>query len=294
MNLSLVHSNTPDGYYLSGLMYSPAEKLGDIAATYVHGAQTDFYSFPFVQRIGESLAGKGIPMIAVQTRGTGRYSEVLKTNLLESDYIGTDYELLEDAHFDIDAWIGFLQEKGYTKFILIGHSLGTHKIARYLFEGKHAQDILKLSFLGPFDKNAYMERRAPGKWGDYVNEAKLMVESGRGLEMIPATYDDSPVTYQNFYSWFRPSEFNEMWDFYRMKQGYDFPLWNKIKIPVQVITGKHDEDLLYPEFYTKEEAFAQMREMIPGVDLQVIPGTAHCFVSQEEMVAKEVARFVTT
>ena len=47
----------------------------------------------------------------------------------------------------------YLQKiQGYSEFILAGHSLGTIKSVRYLFEGEYADTIRSLILLAPFDK----------------------------------------------------------------------------------------------------------------------------------------------
>ena len=63
-------------------------------------------------------------------------------------------ELLEEAHLDISAWIKFLLDEGYQEIILQGHSLGTIKVIRYLFEGEYKNKISKLILLAPFEKHA--------------------------------------------------------------------------------------------------------------------------------------------
>lgn len=286
---NLVQTTTADDLVLTGLLNRPGVK-NDICL-YIHGFISDFFSHTFVKKLAEASVSKGIAFLAGQTRGTGMHTEILKSNHLDSKYIGSYYELLEEAYLDIDAWISYLKGLGYSKFILIGHSLGTHKVVRYLFEGTYKADIIKLSLLGPFDKNAYVEKKSEGKWHEYVEAAKALVESGEGLKQIPDTYDDFPMTFQTFYSWYKPSELNEMWDFYRHKD-YSFPIWDKVKVPVQIVTGSKDESLEYPEFFTREEAYEKMKEKITDLDLQIVEGSGHCFVGYEDEIARIIGDFL--
>lgn len=291
VNVNLVQTTTADDLYLSALQYGELKGEVQRAVVYVHGFTSDFYTWPFVSEMGKEIASKGGVFLAIQTRGTGLYTELIDSTRKISKYIGSYYEILEEAYLDIDAWILWLKEQGVTDIVLAGHSLGTLKVTRYLFEGTYKQDVKKLSLLGPFDKNAYVEKKSGVKWHEQVNHALKMIEEGKGLEIIPPTYDDFPMTYQTFYSWYRPGELNEMWDFYRM-ESYDFPLWKKVSLPVQVITSADDESLDYPEYYKREQAYDCIKKHIPGVDLVVPPTGGHCFLGQEKHVAAEFCRFV--
>lgn len=292
-NTTLIHTTTSDDLQLSALQYGDIQGDNQRAVIYVHGFTGDFYTWPFSSEMGKSIAEKGGMLLAIQTRGTGLYTEFLKTSRLEEKYIGSYYEILEEAYLDIDAWILWLQSQGIKEVVLAGHSLGTLKVTRYLFEGTYTQLVKKISLLGPFDKNAYVEQKSGEKWHEHVNYALKMMEEGKGQEIIPSTFDDFPMTYQTFYSWYRPSELNEMWDFYRMNS-YDFPLWKKVSLPVQIITSADDESLDYPQFYKKDQAYDCMKKHIAGVEIVVSPSGGHCFLGQDTFVAKKFCQFVNS
>jgi pimeloyl-ACP methyl ester carboxylesterase len=289
--VTLQQTFTSDGLQLSALRYGEIQGQNQRAVIYVHGFTSDFYSWPFVSEMGKAIASEGGVFLAIQTRGTGLYTELIDSTRTISKYIGSYYEILEEAYLDIDAWILWLQSQGITEIVLAGHSLGTLKVTRYLFEGTYTQLVKKISLLGPFDKNAYVEQKSGEKWHEHVSHALKMTEEGKGQEIIPPTYDDFPMTYQTFYSWYRPSDFNEMWDFYRMDT-YDFPLWKKVSLPVQIITSADDESLDYPQFYAKNQAYECMEKHITGVELVVPPSGGHCFLGQETFVAEKFRQFV--
>jgi pimeloyl-ACP methyl ester carboxylesterase len=289
---NLVQTTTADDLLLSGLLNRPAIKQ-ETAIVFIHGFLYDFYTHEFVRKISEAAVQKGFAFLAAQNRGSGIQTAVLTSDRKNSKTLGSYFELIEEATLDIDAWIKFLQNLGYTKFILVGHSLGTYKVIRYLIEGAYKTDITKVSLLGPFDKNVYVEKKSSGKWPQYVEEAKKKIDSGKALEFIPDTYDDFPMTMQTFYSWYRPGELNEMWDFYRHKE-YTFPIWEQIKIPVQIVTGTSDESLEYPAYYSRDEAYGVMKSHINSLDLQLIEGSGHTFVGFEEKLASVFGAFLKT
>ncbi|MCC7304074.1 alpha/beta fold hydrolase [bacterium] len=288
---TLTQTTTSDNLQLSALQYGCIQGDNRRAVVYVHGFTGDFYSWPFGSELGNAIASSGGVFLAIQTRGTGLYTEFLKASRLETKYIGSCYEILEEAYLDIDAWIAWLQSQGIDEIVLAGHSLGTLKVIRYLFEGAYKQQVKKIVLLGPFDKNAYVEKKSGQKWHEHVNNARTMIEKGKGEEIIPPTFDDFPMTYQTFYSWYRPSECNEMWDFYRMGS-YDFSLWKKVSLPIQVISSIDDESLNYPQFYTREQVYDCMKKHIKGVELVVPPSGGHYFLGQEKFVAEKFCQFV--
>ncbi|WKZ23780.1 MAG: alpha/beta hydrolase [Candidatus Dojkabacteria bacterium] len=290
MELKLVHTSTKDDLRLAGLLYT-GEVKSTCAAIYIHGFTSDFFSFPFPLKIASDLSRSGVATVVAQTRGTGLHMEFLRTSMLESTYIGSYHEIIEEAYLDIDAWIEALQKQGYNEFVLVGHSYGTHKVVRYLYEGTYQASVKKLVLLGPFDKNAYVQKKSGDAWPQQVIEAEKKIADGKGKEIIPNTFDDYPMTMNTFHSWYKPGKLNEIWDFYRMDT-YDFPVWKELSLPIQVITGTDDEAFDFPEFYSKEAVYEKMRELFSSGEVVVLTGSGHCFVGYEDEVAAKITTFV--
>lgn len=286
----LVQVYTGDEIMLNGLFSS-----GDInkpAVIFIHGFWGDFYSHKFYHSIASELEEKKIAIILAQTRGTGLYTEFLKKNSEDGVYLGSYHEKIEEAHLDISAWVEFLKNKGHKEIVLIGHSYGAHKVIRYIFEGNYKSDITKLVFLSPFDKNAFMERKMPGKWGSYVDKALESINSGRGSEIVPIPeYEDYPFTYNTYYSWYKKSDLNSVFDFYR--KDYDFPVLKQINVPVLAIVGGKDEFIIYPEFDVFPEKMLKIiKEKVKKAKTLLLEEAGHCFLGFEKEVALEVGDFI--
>ena len=282
----LISVTTEDSLKLSGLYLK-----GDIkkaAVVLIHGFTSDFYSHAFYHAIGKTISALGHAYILAQTRGTGLHTEFFKTDG-SSVYIGSYAEKIEDAHRDITAFVKFLQSEGYTDIVLAGHSLGTIKVVRYLFEGTCRAAISKLILLAPFDKNAFMERKAGKKWDEYLHMAQEKINAGNGLETVPVPeFEDFPMTYQTFVSWYNKSDSSCIWDFYRA--GYINPLLSRISIPVQIILGGRDEYVQYPEFQeTAETAISYLKMRIQNCTTELLPNANHTFVGYENTVAQIVS-----
>lgn len=284
-----IQVNTEDGFRLNGL-YKDGDK-NKVATILIHGFTSDFYSHKFYHSIAEKLESQSNAIILAQTRGTGVQTEFIKTNC-DGEYIGSYFEKIEDAHFDISAFIEFLLSEGYTKIVLAGHSLGTIKAVRYLFEGKYKDMITKLVLLAPFDKNAFMEVKAPNKWHDFVEIAKEKIDQGKGREIVPVPeWEDFVMSYTTFYSWYKQDDLSCMWDFYR--KDYDFPILQKINIPVKIIIGDNDDFFVYKQLGTTYEgAINVLNKYIKNSETVLIKGAVHTYLDHEDEVANEVAKFV--
>lgn len=278
----LVKVTTADNLQLSGLYQDGSvEKTAYIL---IHGFTADFYSHPFYHTIAAKLKIAHSALILAQNRGTGLHTEFIMPNG-EGKYLGSFYEKIEEAHLDISAFIKLLLEEGYTKIGLIGHSLGTIKVVRYLFEGEYKNNISELILLAPFDKNAFMERKAPGQRNKFLSSAKDMIDSGHGRDIVPVPeYEDYPMTYENYVSWYEDNDLSNMWDFYR--KGYGFPILQKIDIPVKVIIGENDEFTTYPEFdETPAKILEIMKKHLNKCQTFLVEDSNHTYFGHEDEVA---------
>jgi len=291
MNNNLVQTTTKDELILNGL-YKSGDKNKPVVIL-IHGFTSDFYSHKFFHDIQKSLTENELANVAIQTRGTGIRTEFIKNGRRDGVWMGSFYEKLNEAHLDISAWIDFLKEQGYKQFILAGHSLGTIKSVRYLFEGEYADDIKKLILLAPFDKNGYIEKLTEGKWKQYAKMADQKTKEGKGQETIPDGYDDYPMSYQSYASWYEDSELSNIWDFYKGDK-YNCTLLNEISIPVQIIVGDSDDFFYIPKFSTIDSTKKILESNISDLELNIVKGAGHTYVGFEDEVAKLVNKFIAS
>lgn len=287
MNYDLVQTITRDNLHLSGL-YIEGDK-NKSAVILIHGFTSDFYSHKFFHTIQESLNNDNFASVAIQTRGTGLHTEFLKGD--DGIFLGSYYEKLEEAHYDISGWINFLMNEGYSRFILAGHSLGTLKSVRYLFEGEYKDSVEKLVLLAPFDKNGYIERKTNGLWHDHLKIAKKKIEEGKEEELVTKEAEDYSITFRTYYSWYVEEDLNLIWDFYR--KDYLSPILQKIKIPVKIIVGSDDEFFYIKELGSTFESTSEyLKSNIENLDLFIVQGAGHIYNGYEDEVADEVLKFI--
>lgn len=289
MSSQIIQRYTQDDLKLTGF-YTPGETSKTVSIL-IHGFTSDPYTHAFWHTITTQLAAKQQASILIQTRGTGLQTEFVKKDGSGS-YLGSYFERIEEAHLDITSFIEFLIEQGYQSICLIGHSLGTIKAVRYLFEGKYQEKISKLVLLAPFDKNAFIEKKAGKRWDEYLKIAQEKVQQGQGLAIVPIPeWEDFAISYQTFYSWYNRSDLSCLWDFYR--KDYNFPYLHKIKLPVLVILGDQDESITYPEFGVDSKmALSVIKKHLPQAQTVLIPNCNHTYWGHHDQIGREVSQFV--
>ena len=285
----LLQITTSDGLYLHGF-YVPSEDK-KVGVLHIHGFEGNFYENNFVHVLVKEMEEKGIGFLTVNTRGNGRDTS-FNTVDGKGRRIGAKYELLEEAHLDITAWLKYLIDEGYKEIVLQGHSLGTMKAVRYLFEGKYRDKINKLILLCPFDKKGFMIINVKKNIESLLNMAQEAINEGRGEEFVTPEFDDGDgaTSYRTFVSWYKQDELGRMFEFCSPK--YNFPILKQIKVPTKIVVGSNDEYFYPTNPKHPEEAMGLLLKNIPNSKGKIIEGAVHSFKFHEDIMAKEVSSFV--
>lgn len=285
-NNQLVQVSTSDGLFLHGF-YLPS-KNKKTAVLHIHGFEGNFYENGFIYPLINEIEKSDTGLLIVNTRGNGKDTDVnCEDGTLKK--IGARYELLEEAHLDISAWMKFLIDENYERIILMGHSLGTYKAVRYLFEGQYRDRVTKLILLSPFDQIGLMVA-SKRNLEELLKKAEILVAQGRGNELITKDFDDIELSYRTFISWYQQDNFGRMFEF--CNKDYDFPILRQIKIPVKIIVGSKDEYFHQSNPDHPEEAMKILLKNIPNATGKIIKGAVHSFKPCETEMAKEVKGFV--
>lgn len=270
---NLVKITTKDGLDFEGF-FSEGSK-DKPAVIYVHGMFGDYKLPNFVNNLKEELIKNNFAYLATNNRGEGENSR---------------YELLEEAHLDITADIKFLIDKGYSKIILIGHSAGTVKVVRYLFEGEYKNNVLKLILLAPIDPLGGRLSRGRDNIEEFLKRAQEKVDEGMGSEMITSEFDHDDVSYQTFISWYKMDDLGRMFEF--CNKEYNFPTLNQIKISIKAIAGTKDQYLHPSNSEHPEEAMDILSRHIKDFDYTMINGSGHNFNGFEKELVEKIVEFI--
>lgn len=284
----LVKTVTKDGLILNGL-FSQGEKAKPVVI-HTHGFSQDFFQNPFIYVIAKKLASQNFGFLSIQTRGTGTHLRTFTTSKSARD-TGSKFELLEESYLDLDAWISTLKYLGYKNIILQGHSLGSIKSVRYLFEGSYPKLITKLILLSPYDKNFLIKDFTRGKVLNYLKKAKQKIELGEGSEGVPSYFDAVSSTFATYHSFYSPGDLSDMFSFHL--QGYDFPALKKITLPTLMLVGSLDPYFNPSNPKDPQQALEILKSNISSLQGQLIDGAKHRFLGKEELIAEKILGFLS-
>jgi pimeloyl-ACP methyl ester carboxylesterase len=169
---------TADNERLHGALLTPPDSATDLGLIFVHGVAMNFYLPPLFS-FGQALAQRGYHCFVINTRG---HDWIARAGNLQK-FGGSAYENLVDCVADLDAAITFLNQRGYKRFILIGHSLGAIKSIIYQGTQRRSDIASIVSCSAP--KQFYSERveRQP-KFRELIATAEQMVEDGKSEELM--------------------------------------------------------------------------------------------------------------
>lgn len=161
------------GVDLHGMLIpSPKSK---IACLFVHGTGGTFYGDDWVFKVADIFTKNNISFLTANYRGS--------TSLSSYPPHGATMEKFDWCTEDIDGWLSFLKRKGFTTFILIGHSMGTEKIVHYMY-GRDNQDIKSVILLGFADSFGTAKNYLGNRFDKAMNEAISLKKNDKGSEFI--------------------------------------------------------------------------------------------------------------
>lgn len=283
----LLQITTSDGLFLHGY-YMPSESK-NVVLLHIHGMEGNFYQDNFVHILAKELEEHEIGFLTVNTRGNGKDTDF---NTVSGKIVrfGSRYELLEEAHLDITAWIRFLINEGYKEIILQGHSAGTVKVVRYLFEGELKDKVNKLILLSPIDPLGFRIANGRNNIDDFLKLAQSKVDEGHGDDLTTSDFDHDVLSYKTFISWYRRDDLGKMFEFCAPQ--YSFSILKQINIPTNIITGSKDEYLHPSNPEHPEEAMTILLKNIPNSKGKIIEDAIHSFKPHEDIMVKEVITFI--
>ena len=177
---------TSDNERLHGLLFTPADTPADLALVFIHGVAMNFY-LPPLSVFGQQLAARGFHSFVINTRGHDWISRA--GNLAR--FGGSAYETLEECLPDLDGALQYLKERGYHRFVLIGHSLGAIKSIIYQGTRQRTDVVGIVSCSAP--RQFFSERvaRQPG-FREVIEKAEAMIAAGDSEELLSVSVGSTP------------------------------------------------------------------------------------------------------
>jgi pimeloyl-ACP methyl ester carboxylesterase len=173
----LVNVRTEDGVLLHGAFFK-ADRDGGTAAMLVHGGWGNFYT-GLGRFVPGALIAAGITCLSINNRGHD-YGTVADSE----PCIGLLREQFEDSPKDISAGLHLLQQRGYRRLILIGHSYGGAKVVYSQFQkpNPYVEAMILCSPAALMKDTWKFYLDVP--YDEAVEEAKHLVEAEQGDRIV--------------------------------------------------------------------------------------------------------------
>ncbi len=279
-----------DGIELHGLLHEPDQRT-DTVLVHVHGMGGNFYENKFLDFFAKELTDSGIAFCVFNNRGCELIKDTYK--LMENKppeivRVGTAYEIFEESILDIKSFIKFVEDSGFTKIHLSGHSLGCPKIAYYISETQDER-ISSLSLLSPSDMLGLV-RSQPEQFQKSLSEAKMLVTDGLGRQLLSDwVWGEYPTSAETYLSLFADDAQDAIFNFYNPEDKLE--ALSKIKIPTYAVMGTKDDALVV----SIEETFSRIAVALsnsPKVKTEILGDANHGYRGHEQQLADAVTAWL--
>lgn len=122
--MKIIETKTSDGITFNGLLSEPVNGSKKIII-HIHGMAGSVLLNKYYPVMHEQYPKNGFAFLVGENRGTGTMTEFTSDDPSGVLLAGNALEKFEDCIFDIQGWIDFAINLGYTEIWLQSHSLGT-------------------------------------------------------------------------------------------------------------------------------------------------------------------------
>jgi pimeloyl-ACP methyl ester carboxylesterase len=218
MLVDLVRTTAPDGLRLDGALLEPTtgarSRVGaGTAVLCLHGVGSAFYGSNLFEAISPALTQRGFAVLWANTRGHDGLVTTIATG--KRRHFGAAAEIVDECRLDVAAWRSFLQDRGYDRLALLGHSLGAVKALYAVVQGTVAKGEPAEFIVAASPPSLSYRRLLAGKDGAafrrWIDEAKRLIDAGAGDRLFEPNVPFPLVISARTY-----------WDKYGAEERYDF------------------------------------------------------------------------
>ncbi len=161
----------------------PQSRLAADVVLCLPGVASNFYGSQLLRQLAETLVHAGVAVLCVNTRG---HDNVFTASTPAGPRrFGAAYEIVDECRQDIAAWLKYLDERGLTRVVLAGHSLGAIKA---LYSQAHAPSPAVAGVIAmspPRLSYSMFELSGHGpSFVDTMRDAQHRIAAGRGNELL--------------------------------------------------------------------------------------------------------------
>ena len=280
---------TEDQVYLHGLLYDEEEKKEKVIIA-VHGMGSDVFR-ERKKAISQKANENEISYFCFNNRGHDlvNYIKKEKDGKIINEICGTTYEDIQDSYYDIKAAIEAMKKIGYKEIYLQGHSLGSTKIV-YTYnrlkeeKSKLIDDIKGVILLSLLDipkiLKIYLGENF-SKTVEYAMQRELD-------EIMPKKAFIHPISVKTF---LRYSKNYESIDFAKYdEKDFEYTKLQNIEVPIFMRWGNVGEFIQVPADMLSNILKNKLKN--PIKDIGYIDGANHSYDGKEEILAKEIIKFL--
>jgi pimeloyl-ACP methyl ester carboxylesterase len=273
----LVYTSSEDGIALSGVVIRPTDGASKpLALVWIHGHTGYFYERHPVA-IGRQAAANGFTFVSGNNRGHD-YGASLQRGGDPPVLGGGWWEKVEEAPFDVGAWVSFAEHIGFSQVVLAGHSLGTYKVL--LYQGMRRDPRVKAIILGSPPVLALSGFRDDP---DLRSRAGRLVSEGKGEELTPSPLGGR-ISAQTLDSWARANM-----DVFGVSSPE--PLIARISCPLLVCLGTNEPDIVT---LSDVETIRRNAVGVPRFDVRLIEGADHVYNGHENAAGAAIAGWLVS
>jgi len=268
MQIELVRATTEDEIVLDGAFLPPPAEVPASQAIdsllLVHGSGGSFSRGNTLSRAAR-LRDAGFAVGVINTRG---HDVVAVQN--QERFMGNAFEILDDCRYDLDAAIGLMVERGYSRIGLVGLSLGSPKIVYYQAQTQDPR-VAGLVTFGPVRlSHSYFLASEDGEEHRRIYErAKELVESGQPDTLMP-------VDFPNAHAMFTAAVYLDR----HCTERYNMiPLMDKIHCPLLILAGTLETAARHLD--CAQDMF-DASGTNPAVELKLVQDATHMFPDMDD------------
>jgi len=281
----LVTALTKDNIWLQGLYCRPKIKSNK-AILHIHGLQGNFYENYFVDPLAVGANKNNIAFLTVNQHGSGYRQDYWKKDFSDTRMYGGNYEMFEDCIIDINAWIKFLKQKGYTQIYLQGHSLGTLKVVFY--QVKTTNPLVKaLILLSPADLIGLWKQKVKSKDKQYLSLARKFIRNNHEDKLMPEKTSHYPVSAKTYYNFYGPDANTHIFDFHNSNFNYKY--LKQIDIPTLAILGDKDN---YTKKGKADEYLHMIKDNMKRCKIKLFKNSDHWYIGREDQLAEFLVKWI--
>jgi pimeloyl-ACP methyl ester carboxylesterase len=284
MLVDLVRTTAPDGLRLDGALLEPPAGVSsgvsaNTAVLCLHGVGSAFYGSNLFEAVSPALTNRGFAVLWANTRGHDGLVTTIATG--KRRHFGAAAEIVDECRLDVAAWKSFLQERGYDRLALLGHSLGAVKALYAVSNGVQAEFVIAAS-----PPSLSYRRLLAGKDGEafrrWIDEAKRLIDAGAGDRLFEPNVPFPLVISARTY-----------WDKYGAEERYDFlKLLAKIDRPTLFTYGELELRGEGTPFAGLPERIGEIAGEGQPISMRIVPGADHAYRGVADAWAAAVAEWI--